>query len=472
PMRPGVLVANDDPRVASLMIDLDFNFYADRADLCRRLLLVDPRRAHRGPFARSVCESDPTAKPAAVDRSTPALFVDSLVALDRTPARPPPSTVLPELRSLVERVPIGEERALVRGMLGRTMHHAGDEAGGCTMMRAAAAEAPALDALWLALAELCPATPALEFATTAWVPNALEAFDGYQLLAPERELRMLRRRDALAPLDPKHAIELVLFLVRAGRSAETDPILAALDRNPKASRMDRLVGRAAMDVARGHVAAARTSLLTETLSKSTIEGVSDQYATGFLVACAYVLGSASETTDALLRHFDTPTAIASDTTRAQLPLLAQFASPSVATKLLADLAPRLVGDDVFEQRDARLASARAAHDRVTLTRELHEMVRDESIGWTIPLLIEDIGDDELTLRTGEQVRRRGPGMVAGASIAVPVMARAAMRLGRVELAKKLAQDIVEAWSALDERSPLVDEMRAIVAGTWRSTTPR
>jgi hypothetical protein len=46
-----------------------------------------------------------------------------------------------------------------------------------------------------------------------------------------------------------------------------------------------------------------------------------------------------------------------------------------------------------------------------------------------------------------------------------------MRRGRPDDPKELAQQVIDAWSLLDARAPQVEEIRAIVAGTWRWKPP-
>ncbi len=464
PMRPSALVANDDPRVAALATTFTFNPQESRAQICPSVRAIDPKLAHAGPFLRTTC--DPSAGALTLDRATPTRFVDSLLGLDRTPTRPSPTSVIPELQALVDKAQPGDERAYVRGVLGRTMHHAGDVSGGCTMIRAGVSEAPTIEPLWLQLAELCEATPALERAIGAWAPDALQTFDRRLNPTAERALRLERRRYALAPTNAEHGVDLVRVLTRLGRIDDAGAVIAALTRNPTASPMARLFSQSLLDIARGRVSAAHDALVTALLAQTTLEDAANQLASITAIYCASILGKTEETADRLVRHFDTSAGLAPQDSRDQIASLSMFASPAVARQLVADRAPLSAGDDADVAITVRVAQTRGERDAVGFRRALRESLSEWQASTANALLLDEIGDDEFGARVDASMLALTPKEVAGISMALPRMARRAMRQGHRDEAKKLAQQVIDAWSLLDAPSPQVAEMRAIVAGTW------
>jgi hypothetical protein len=114
-----------------------------------------------------------------------------------------------------------------------------------------------------------------------------------------------------------------------------------------------------------------------------------------------------------------------------------------------------------------LAAARAKRDHEAALAALRELVLSAFAGEREAVILDEIGADDLAGALDERLAERSPTLIAGISSALPRMARRAMRQGRVDDAKALAQKVIDAWSLVDAPLPALAEMRAIRAGTWK-----
>jgi hypothetical protein len=148
------------------------------------------------------------------------------------------------------------------------------------------------------------------------------------------------------------------------------------------------------------------------------------------------------------------------------------APAAVAKRCIARLSSLFVRGElgvVFDKVDLALAGARkyVAGDYVGAAATWKPLLRspDDVLGFLrhpVAIAFDRAGEPDLADMVDAPMLSH-PGPFNGADLAYARAARRALKRGQTERARELARKVVDAWSVADERVPVVDEMKAILA---------
>ncbi|AUX38976.1 uncharacterized protein SOCE26_003580 [Sorangium cellulosum] len=336
---------------------------------------------------------------------------------------------------------------------------------------------------WVQLATVTRGTANAESALRAmqaWAP-----WDGYAWLLEEagpgdagRALAFARRAYALSPLDAYVADVLASRLLAGGARAEARGVALALAAGGYPSQKvesELLLLRVEASEARfgAALARARRAMIPAADDAGWVRVQRLEIAWRAL-ELGLILGRAGEIADAAVErlldpeppplagahHIDVPLRIAA---------LCAHATAAASRRCFARLRalrPRLSGGilpgtDAFTdgaERYARADYPEAARVWRPLLRDPGPFVAvmaDAMVG-----VFERAGEAEPAARL-EKAVAQGESQLGGASLATARAARRAARRGKLDEARALAKQVIEAWAIADEPVPAVDEMRRI-----------
>ncbi|WP_437676975.1 protein kinase domain-containing protein [Sorangium sp. So ce131] len=336
---------------------------------------------------------------------------------------------------------------------------------------------------WVQLATVTRGTANAESALRAmqaWAP-----WDGYAWLLEEagpgdagRALAFARRAYALSPLDAYVADVLASRLLAGGARAEARGVALALAAGGYPSQKvesELLLLRVEASEARFGAALARARrAMTPAADDAGWVRVQRLEIAWRALELGLVLGRAGEIADAAVErlldpeppplagahHIDVPLRVAA---------LCAHATAAASRRCFARLRalrPRLSGGilpgtDAFTdgaERYARGDHAGAARAWRPLLRDpgpFAAVMADAMVG-----VFERTGEVEPAARLEEAVAQ-GEHQLGGASLATVRAARRAARRGKLDEARALARQVIEAWAVADESVPAVGEMRRI-----------
>ncbi|MFI5297960.1 MAG: hypothetical protein ACHREM_07660, partial [Polyangiales bacterium] len=468
PMRASTTATgSDDPRLAALEDDRVDAPDEDSNALCAQLKAIDPTLSKAGPTAAFVC--DATAAAPTIDDASPGRLVASALADEDSGARGAVAAAA-KLSHALLRADRPEDRAALRIVSAAYTHRAGELESACASTRAAVAEAPAVALGWLHLVTACEPTPAMLHATLAWFPDFPRTVVSASLpkVDAATALRLTRQLHAQAPASPIAIALLVRELAGQGHVEEAQTVASSLVALPHATSLQRALGQSLVQLARGRIQAAYDAILAELLAATSLDA--PEWALGAWVATtsAQILGKSEASADAIVTRLDVPAMDQQRLGRESLARLATRSSTKVAAAFVERARTAGVAPIRLDADRRSLIEARAKSDRDATIAALRRLVLEGRASEPEAELLDELGADDLGGPLDEKLRDAAPTAVAGISPCLPRMARRAMRAGQRDAAKALAQKVIDAWSLADAPTPVVTEMRTIVAGTWTS----
>jgi hypothetical protein len=471
PPRAGAWMAgSDDGKLASLAMDPfdDPDIFQDMDALCAPARALDPTLAKTSPAEAAMCDPRAFLKPFPIDHAAPGRLAESLIVDSEVGMHAPASVFDTDIAPALARATDPDDRAMLRVVLAQVKHHGGQYEEGCQLLRAAIADSPSFWLTWYYMPIFCDPTAATMSAMAGWSPDLPKSAAAATPRdeQPGAELSRIRELFAQAPTSPRYQVGLVSVLAATAHVEDAQQLATTLETNARATPFMKSAALAYVQLARGRVKAACSSLRSQLLQLDRLEDAPSDAFWSVLV-CADVLGTQEETAAAIITRFDSPAVSGSFRAPAGVLTAALTASPKMAERALADTrgAMSTAYKAGFEAR--ALADARAKRDHAAALAALRELVLSGFASEQDAVILDEIGADDLAGALDERIAERKPTRIAGISSALPRMARRAMRQGRVDDAKALAQKVIDAWSLVDAPLPALAEMRAIRAGTWK-----
>ncbi|WP_437900392.1 protein kinase domain-containing protein [Sorangium sp. So ce124] len=336
---------------------------------------------------------------------------------------------------------------------------------------------------WVQLATVTRGTASAESALRAmqaWAP-----WDGYAWLLEEplpddagRALAFARRAHALSPLDAYVADVLAGRLLAIGARSEARGIALALAAGGYPSQRvesELLLLRVEASEARFGAALARaTRAMIPSAEDAGWVRVQRLEIAWRALEIGLILGRAGEVADRAVERFLDPEPTPLDGAHhIDVPLriaaLCAHATAAASRRCFARLRalrPRLSGGilpgtDAFIDGAERVARA----DHAGAARAWRPLLRDPGpfaavMADAMAAVFERAGEMELVERL-EKAVPAGERHLGGASLATVRAARRAARRGKVDEARALARQVIEAWAIADEPVPALDDMRRL-----------
>jgi eukaryotic-like serine/threonine-protein kinase len=489
-----------DVGAALALLDLDFALAQagpSQPDECARFDLVRGRAGEPGAAARARCAE-------AVGRVPPRLELDD--------SDPSPAAIAARIRiehavggadragdadrvhALLSREPSPWGRAQLAATEACVLDDAQPSRGHAMARQATELEPRAL------IGEPCDPWARLDrFVMTTWdLPRAIPALEawepwnrlgwqlqGMDLVQRASSLAPYRRAIALAPLDRRLVAVLGDTLVVRGRLGEARELARSARLGGPALRAQGTALAMRIDASQARFVAvldeAREALALAPDDAGWVRSVRFEAGWRALVV-AGVLGHAAELADHLVQRFVDPEPTALDRALSapeRLAAVCALASPAVSARCFTRLralrgrlsewrAPAdelLRGAECYARHDFAGAAA-AWRPRLSPTAAPDPM----SYGVVVTLLVPDAlvdafdrAGDHATATRIDDYLMMGADTLGGATLAHVRAARRAVQRGDRATARRLAQQVIDAWSNADETVPAVAEMRAVLA---------
>lgn len=309
-------------------------------------------------------------------------------------------------------------------------------------------------------------------AALAWSPALPFAWMHWGLLSREDAALGLRRAFVLAPLHPMVVQRYGLALLDRGERSSAKALAGRLRAENVllrpigahlATRIEAAEGRVAAAIEMG-VAALRAQH-REVGFGSGLNG--DARLLELVLDLALVAGRRTEVSDALVDALvlesSRPLLTTGALTLAYLAPLCAFASEPRRVRCIERLETERgsgrQGLELFsESLDAAAAYVRGD---VPAAASAIRRLQQPSRLTTFAVELLDLSGDDGAAAAIDEVAMKERAFVQGIGLGHVRAARRALRRGDQAAAARLARDVTSAWSSLDARSPLVDEMRAI-----------